>query len=223
MAPLLRKGHFLGAKLRSLRKRNGLTLEELSARCIQTRCRTCAVGVLPEHDRERQARALIGDARAAGRRCSSATPAWFLDESADLELPTPATPSGGAAKVPLEPAFLFSKDVLQAAIPELLAQTGTSGRQFAHLLIRSHQEMSRNDFPDLERAADGVGEPQLSAVGRRSACACASSTASRSAGSSASRCSPATRTARCAAWCAPSSSRRVSSMPTARCNRIRRG
>src|SRR5580692_4751232 len=35
MSPLLRKGHFLGAKLRSLRKRNALTLEELSARCIQ--------------------------------------------------------------------------------------------------------------------------------------------------------------------------------------------
>ena len=35
MAQLLRKGHFLGAKLRSIRKRNGLTLEELSARCIQ--------------------------------------------------------------------------------------------------------------------------------------------------------------------------------------------
>ena len=60
--------------------------------------------------------------------------------------------------MPLEPAFLFSKDVLQAAIPELLAQTGTTGRQFAHLLIRSHQEMSRNDFPDLERAAESVGE-----------------------------------------------------------------
>ena len=36
MANLLRKGHFLGAKLRSIRKRNGLTLEELSTRCIQT-------------------------------------------------------------------------------------------------------------------------------------------------------------------------------------------
>jgi len=30
-----RKSHFLGTKLRALRKRNGLTLEELSARCIQ--------------------------------------------------------------------------------------------------------------------------------------------------------------------------------------------
>ena len=35
MPELLRKGHFLGAKLRTLRRRNGLTLEELSVRCIQ--------------------------------------------------------------------------------------------------------------------------------------------------------------------------------------------
>ena len=48
--------------------------------------------------------------------------------------------------------------MLQAAIPELLVQTGTSGRQFAHLLIRTHQEMSQNDFPELERAAESVGE-----------------------------------------------------------------
>jgi transcriptional regulator with XRE-family HTH domain len=82
---------------------------------------------------------------------------WFLDESADLEL-QPALPGGAATRVPLEPAFLFSKSLLQAAIPELLVQTGTTGRQFAHLLIRSHQEMSRNDFPDLERAADGISE-----------------------------------------------------------------
>src|SRR5260221_972574 len=35
MAGLIRPGHFLGTKLRSLRKRNGLTLDELSARCVQ--------------------------------------------------------------------------------------------------------------------------------------------------------------------------------------------
>ena len=35
MANLQRKSHFLGAKLRGIRKRNGLTLEELSSRCIQ--------------------------------------------------------------------------------------------------------------------------------------------------------------------------------------------
>ena len=35
MSVATRKSHFLGVKLRGLRKRNGLTLEELSARCIQ--------------------------------------------------------------------------------------------------------------------------------------------------------------------------------------------
>jgi len=35
MSGLIRQGHLLGAKLRSLRKRNGLTLDELSARCVQ--------------------------------------------------------------------------------------------------------------------------------------------------------------------------------------------
>src|SRR5690348_13021965 len=156
MTPLLRKGHFLGAKLRSIRKRNGLTLEELSARCIQRdAARAPSVSYLSMIESGKRAPStetleLLADVFQRGAE-------WFLDESAALE-PTPAAPRGGAAKVPLEPAFLFSKDVLQAAIPELLAQTGTSGRQFAHLLIRSHQEMSRNDFPDLERAAERVGE-----------------------------------------------------------------
>ena len=35
MPELLRKGHFLGAKLRSVRKRHGLTLEDLSVGCPQ--------------------------------------------------------------------------------------------------------------------------------------------------------------------------------------------
>jgi transcriptional regulator with XRE-family HTH domain len=156
MPPLLRKGHFLGAKLRSLRKRNALTLEELSARCIQRDAHTApSVSYLSmiESGKRAPSQDLLELIAAVFQR----DPAWFLDESADLELSLPAAPSGGAARIPLEPAFLFSKDVLQAAIPELLAQTGTTGRQFAHLLIRSHQEMSRNDFPDLERAADNVG------------------------------------------------------------------
>ena len=32
---LRRKSHFLGTKVRSLRKRNNLTLEDLSVRCVQ--------------------------------------------------------------------------------------------------------------------------------------------------------------------------------------------
>ena len=156
MPPLLRKGHFLGAKLRSLRKRNALTLEELSARCIQRDAQLApSVSYLSmiESGKRTPSQETLELVAAVFQR----DPGWFLDESADLELSLPQAPKGGAARIPLEPAFLFSKDVLQAAIPELLAQTGTTGRQFAHLLIRSHQEMSRNDFPDLERAADEVG------------------------------------------------------------------
>lgn len=163
MARLNRKSHFLGAKLRSLRKRNGLTLEELSARCIQ-------------QDAEAAPSVSYLSMIESGKRVPSEEvlellagifqrdPAWFLDNNPDVdsaEAPGEREQrprAGGAASVPLEPAFLFSRQLLQAAIPELLTQTGTTGRQFAHLLIRSHQEMSRNDFPDLERAAEDVGE-----------------------------------------------------------------
>ncbi len=152
-----RQSHFLGTKLRALRKRNGLTLEELSARCSQ-------------HDPEKAPSVSYLSMIESGKRVPSAEvlqllsalfqrdTGWFLDNNPETETAVAAPRSGGAAAVPLEPAFLFSKELLQAAIPELLAQTGTSGRQFAHLLIRSHQEMSRNDFPDLERAAENVGQ-----------------------------------------------------------------
>src|ERR1700749_1785627 len=157
MPTLLRKGHFLGAKLRSIRKRNNLTLEELSTRCIQrdvSNAPSVSYLSMIESGKRAPSPELLELLASVFQRDS----AWFLDESPDIELTMPDVPPGGAARIPLEPAFLFSKNVLQAAIPELLAQTGTTGRQFAHLFIRSHQEMSRNDFPDLERAADSVGE-----------------------------------------------------------------
>jgi hypothetical protein len=49
MSGLIRQGHFLGAKLRALRKRNGLTLDELSARCVQIDAQP--VGCDPRHAR----------------------------------------------------------------------------------------------------------------------------------------------------------------------------
>ena len=77
---------------------------------------------------------------------------WFLDENTAVE-PVPARRErGGLEAMPLEPAFLFSHQLLQNALPELLSQTGTSGRQFAQLLIRVWQETHHNDFPDIERA-----------------------------------------------------------------------
>jgi transcriptional regulator with XRE-family HTH domain len=157
MSNLLRKGHFLGAKLRSIRKRNGLTLEELSNRCIQQDAASApSVSYLSmiESGKRMPSQGLLALLAGVFQRDVS----WFLDEQSDLGGEVQAPASGGIERVPLQPAFLFSKELLQTAIPQLLTQSGTTGRQFAQLLIRSHQEMSRNDFPDLERTAESVGE-----------------------------------------------------------------
>jgi transcriptional regulator with XRE-family HTH domain len=151
------QSHFLGTKLRALRKRNGLTLEELSARCSQLDPGSApSVSYLSmiESGKRVPSEEVLGLLASLFQR----EPRWFLDGNPEAAAPAVAERAGGAAGVPLEPAFLFSKKLLQAAIPELLAQTGTTGRQFAHLLIRSHQELSRNDFPDLERSAESIGE-----------------------------------------------------------------
>ena len=156
MSGLLRKSHFLGAKFRSLRKRNGLTLQDVSARCIQVNADLApSVSYLSmiETGQRIPSTELLELLAAVFQKA----PRWFLDENPEVEI-TPRGNRGGATRIPLEPGFLFSRELLEAAIPELLAQTGTTGRQFAHLLIRSYQETSRNDFPDLERSAEEVGE-----------------------------------------------------------------
>ncbi len=156
MSGLLRKSHFLGAKIRGLRKRNGLTLQDVSARCIQLDA-TLAPSVsylsMIETGQRIPSEALLDLLATVFQKPAR----WFLDENPEVEIP-PAESRRGAPRLPLEPGFLFSRELLEAAIPELLSQTGTTGRQFAHLLIRSYQEMSRNDFPDLERSAEAVGE-----------------------------------------------------------------
>ncbi len=156
MSGLLRKSHFLGAKFRSLRKRNGLTLQDVSARCIQVNAELApSVSYLSMIETgQRIPSAELLDLLAA---VFQKPPRWFLDGNPEVEI-APRDSRGGATRIPLEPGFLFSRELLEAAIPELLAQTGTTGRQFAHLLIRSYQEMSRNEFPDLERSAEQVGD-----------------------------------------------------------------
>ena len=154
---LQRKAHFVGTKIRNLRKRNSLTLEDLSTRCLQ---------VDPQAGPSVSYLSMIEN----GRRVPSARllyiiaeifqkdVAWFTDESLDSKAIDVGRPSAPVAGMPFEPRFLFHESLLQLAIPELLAQTGTSGRQFAHLLIRARQESSQNRFPDLERAAESVGK-----------------------------------------------------------------
>jgi transcriptional regulator with XRE-family HTH domain len=160
MAGLIRQGHFLGAKLRSLRKRNGLTLDELSARCIQIDAAGApSVSYLSmvETGKRTPSAEMLG--MLAG--IFSKDPRWFLDENTTLEVAPVRANRGGLEAMPLEPAFLFSHELLQNALPELLSQTGTSGRQFAQLLIRVWQETRHNDFPDIERAAEEAGKRQL--------------------------------------------------------------
>jgi transcriptional regulator with XRE-family HTH domain len=160
MAGLIRQGHFLGAKLRSLRKRNGLTLDELSARCVQID----AVGApsvsylsMVETGKRMPSPEMLE--MLAGIFSKDAR--WFLDENTDVEAAPAIRQRGGLEAMPLEPAFLFSHELLQNALPELLSQTGTTGRQFAQLLIRVWQETRHNNFPDIERAAEECGNRQM--------------------------------------------------------------
>ncbi|MBT8100959.1 MAG: DUF3612 domain-containing protein [Gammaproteobacteria bacterium] len=156
---LRRKTHFLGTKIRSLRKRNQLTLEDLSVRCMQIDTEAApSVSYLSmiENGKRVPSEALLKILADIFQKDLS----WFFDEALDDTAIDPA-PASAVTGLPLEPSFLFSENLLQLAIPELLAQTGTTGRQFAHLLIRAHQESSQNRFPDLERAAESIGKKQF--------------------------------------------------------------
>jgi len=156
---LRRKAHFLGTKIKSLRKRNNLTLEDLSVRCVQIDAEAgpsvSYLSMIENGKRVPSERLLEIIAEIFQKETS-----WFFDESLDDNVIDTA-PAAAVSGMPLEPGFLFSESLLQRAIPELLAQTGTTGRQFAHLLIRAHQESSHNRFPDIERAAEQVGKKQF--------------------------------------------------------------
>src|SRR6201996_187845 len=160
MTGLIRQGHFLGAKLRSLRKRNNLTLDELSARCVQIDAEGAPsvsyLSMVETGKRMPSGQMLDMLARIFGKESR-----WFLDENTEVEVAPTQRERGGLEAMPLEPAFLFSHELLQNALPELLSQTGTTGRQFAQLLIRVWQETRHNNFPDIERAAEGCGKREM--------------------------------------------------------------
>jgi len=157
---LSRKTHFLGSKIRSLRKRNGLTLVDLSTRCMQ---------INPEKAPSVSYLSLI----ESGKRIPASevlnlfseifqkSQEWFLDDHVEVIQPKIDENPNRLKSVQLEPNFLFSKKLLESSIPELLAQTGVSGRKFAHILIRSYQEENQNQFPDIERAAEEVGKKKF--------------------------------------------------------------
>jgi transcriptional regulator with XRE-family HTH domain len=162
MANLLRKGHFLGAKLRSIRKRNGLTLEELSSRCIQTDAQM-APSVSYLSMIESGKRMPSEDVLALLAGVFQRDVGWFLDEQVDVAGQGGTRrlrrrrrhPRAAGAGVPVLQGAAAVRD------PGTAVADRHQRRQFAHLLIRSHQEMSRNDFPDLERTAESIGERRL--------------------------------------------------------------
>src|SRR5262245_38171513 len=160
MGALVRQGHFLGAKLRSLRKRNGLTLEELSARCVQIDA-AAAPSVSYLSMIENGQRMPSGEMLGLLAGIFGKPPGWFLDKNTELAAEPKRTSRGGLAAMPLEPGHLFSPDLLKIALPELLSQTATTGKQFAQLLIRVWQETRHNDFPDIERAAEQIGDRRM--------------------------------------------------------------
>jgi len=160
-ASVIRNAHFLGTKIRNLRKRNNLTLDDLSARCIKLDAESAPsvsyLSMIERGKRHPSARMLSVIADVFQKELS-----WFLDNVPDESAIVPDKGSrGGMRGMSLEPDFLFSKEILQNAIPEMLSQTGVSGRQFAHLLIRAHQENNQNHFPELERAAESIGHKQM--------------------------------------------------------------
>ncbi len=158
---LYRQSHFLGTKIRNLRKRNNLTLEHLSARCVKIEPEE-APSVSYLSMIERGKRVPSEEMLTVIATVFQKELTWFLDDEPEPQDITPEKGNrGGINGMALEPSFLFSNDILQIAIPEMLSQTGTTGRQFAHLLIRAYQEHHQNHFPDLERAAESVGHKRM--------------------------------------------------------------
>lgn len=136
-------------------------MEDLSARCVKVDAESApSVSYLSmiERGKRHPSEAMLQVIAAVFQKNVD----WFLDDVPEQAAIVPDKGNrGGIAGMALEPSFLFSNDILQIAIPEMLSQTGVSGRQFAHLLIRAHQEHHQNHFPEIERAAESVGKKQL--------------------------------------------------------------
>ena len=154
---VIRNAHFLGTKIRNLRKNNNLTMEDLSARCVKIDPESApSVSYLSMIERGKRvpSASMLGVIAKVFQKDQN----WFLDNTAESTSIVPdKSGQGGIQGIALEPGFLFSEENLQIAIPELLSQSGVTGREFAHLLIRAHQEKKPKPLsrPRASRRRDG--------------------------------------------------------------------
>ena len=154
-----RNAHFLGSKIRSQRKALNLTLEDLSIRCIQMDpdiAPSISYLSLIETGNRMPSTKLINLLAEIFQKNVN----WFLDHSTDRKSKNKLS-KYSFETIDFEPNFLFSKQLMKKTIPALLSQSGVSGRQFAHILIRAYQEKNYNQFPDIEKIADSIGNKKL--------------------------------------------------------------
>jgi transcriptional regulator with XRE-family HTH domain len=114
---LRRKAHFLGTKIKSLRRRHNLTLEDLSVRCIQIDAQAAPsvsyLSMIENGKRVPSERLLQIIAGIFQKEVN-----WFYDEALDDPAVNPARDEAAVSGLPLEPTLLFSENLLQTAIPE---------------------------------------------------------------------------------------------------------
>ena len=99
---LKRKAHFLGTKIKSLRKRNRLTLEDLSVRCVQIDAEAAPsvsyLSMIENGKRVPSERLLSIIADIFQKEVD-----WFFDESLEDPALDPAPAASPVAGLPLEP------------------------------------------------------------------------------------------------------------------------
>ena len=152
-----RNAHFLGSKIKYLRKINYLTMEDLIAKCIRIDSVSAPsisyLSLIENGKRNPSAKLMESFCKIFQKKIT-----WFEDKNIN---PFANSPRDKFEQIEFEPNFLFSKEILEKGIPGLLSQTGTTGRQFAHILIRAYQEKNQNQFPYLEKEAEKISNKKF--------------------------------------------------------------
>jgi len=136
-----------------------MTLDDLALRCYQVDSRSApSVSYLSliENGQRNPSEKLLDSICKIFHRSKD----WFHDQNIVFSKDENVI-ENNFEHIQFEPNFLFSKDILENAIPALLSTTGTTGSSFAHILIRSYQEKHKNQFPYIEKEADIIGKKRF--------------------------------------------------------------